>query len=129
MKAKKLIIFTLLAILVLSSFACGKGGGDEVSPTLSLDEARDLAADYVYRQFDDIPCADGKRVGNEFAAEWIQGIIYGTEGTWHEGGYWVLNPGYPSQFTVYDENLLVVPNGGAIDILNILKGWSYDACH
>lgn len=128
MKAKTLIVLTLLAILLLSTFACGGGEEAILTPTLSLDEARELAADYVYHQFDDIPCAQGRSLGSELAAEWLEGVVYGTGGTWHDAGYWVLNPGNPSQFTVYDENLLVVPNGGAWDILNILKNWCYDAC-
>jgi len=33
MKAKKLIVFTLLAILLLSTFACGGGEEEEVAPT------------------------------------------------------------------------------------------------
>jgi len=33
MKAKKVIVFTLLAVLLVSTMACGGGGGEQATPT------------------------------------------------------------------------------------------------
>jgi len=131
----KTLLVTILVLVIAGTssaiiLAVTRDGNHESPPppTLSLDEARSLAADYIYSQFDDVPCAGGKRLVNFMVGEFVEGVIYASPTSWNDAGYWMLNAGNPVQFTVYGDSYVVAPNGEARDILNFFKDKCYEVC-